>query len=133
MKIENNLLQITNCLFRYRQNWKWVTDEQKKEFSFIVNRFFSKRYPEYTELLNSKNQDPVSIMNIWYEFQEGKEYPNWFWSKSNKIGKSDISDNEFKLLMDKLHINKENDLLYLMNIFPDIIKEELKWIKSKNK
>lgn len=133
MKIENNLLQITNCLFRYRQNWKWVTDDQKKEFAFIVNRFFSKMYPEYAELLNSKNQDPVSTMNMWYEFQEGKEYPNWFWSKSNKIEKSDISDKEFKLLMDKLYINKDNDLLYLMNNFPDIIKEELKWIKSKNK
>jgi hypothetical protein len=131
MKIENNLLQITNCMFKNRENWKWVTDEQKEEFSFIVNRLFSKRYPEYSDLSNIKNIDSVSVMNLWFHLQEGKPYPQWFWSKSQKIEKSEISEKYFKLLMVKLNINKEEDLIYLLDHFPEIIKEELKWFNSK--
>lgn len=133
MKIENNLLQITNCMFKNRENWKWVTDDQKEEFSFIVNRLFSKMYPEYSEICNIKNIDSVSVMNLWFYFQDGKNYPQWFWSKSQKIEKTEISEKDFKLLMVKLNINKEEDLIYLIDHFPEIIKEELKWFNSKNK
>lgn len=133
MKIENNLLQITNCMFKNRENWKWVTDEQKKEFAFIINRLFSKRYPEYSDMCNIKNIDSASVMNLWFYLQEGKPYPQWFWSKSQKIEKSEISEKDFKLLMVKLNINKEEDLIYLLDHFPEIIKEELKWFNSKTK
>ena len=133
MKIENNLLQITNCMFKNRENWKWVTDDQKEEFSFIVNRLFSKMYPEYSEICNIKNIDSVSVMNLWFYFQDGKNYPQWFWSKSQKTEKTEISEKDFKLLMVKLNINKEEDLIYLIDHFPEIIKEELKWFNSKNK
>ena len=133
MKIENNLLQITNCMFKNRENWKWVTDDQKEEFSFIVNRLLSKMYPEYSEICNIKNIDSVSVMNLWFYFQDGKNYPQWFWSKSQKIEKTEISEKDFKLLMVKLNINKEEDLIYLIDHFPEIIKEELKWFNSKNK
>ena len=133
MKIENNLLQITNCMFKNRENWKWVTDDQKEEFSFIVNRLFSKMYPEYSEICNIKNIDSVSVMNLWFYFQDGKNYPQWFGSKSQKIEKTEISEKDFKLLMVKLNINKEEDLIYLIDHFPEIIKEELKWFNSKNK
>ena len=133
MKIENNLLQITNCMFKNRENWKWVTDDQKEEFSFIVNRLFSKMYPEYSEICNIKNIDSVSVMNLWFYFQDGKNYPQWFWSKSQKIEKTEISEKDFNLLMVKLNINKEEDLIYLIDHFPEIIKEELKWFNSKNK
>jgi hypothetical protein len=133
MKIDNNLLQITNCMFKNRENWKWVTDDQKEEFSFIVNRLFSKMYPEYSEICNIKNIDSVSVMNLWFYFQDGKNYPQWFWSKSQKIEKTEISEKDFKLLMAKLNINKEEDLIYLIDYFPEIIKEELKWFNSKNK
>jgi hypothetical protein len=133
MKIDNNLLQITNCMFKNRENWKWVTDDQKEEFSFIVNRLFSKMYPEYSEICNIKNIDSVSVMNLWFYFQDGKNYPQWFWSKSQKIEKTEISEKDFKLLMVKLNINKEEDLIYLIDHFPEIIKEELKWFNSKNK
>jgi len=133
MKIDNNLLQITNCMFKNRENWKWVTDDQKEEFSFIVNRLFSKMYPEYSEVCNIKNIDSVSVMNLWFYFQDGKNYPQWFWSKSQKTEKTEISEKDFKLLMVKLNINKEEDLIYLIDHFPEIIKEELKWFNSKNK
>lgn len=131
MKVNNNLLSIANCIFKDRSQWKWVTDEQKEEFAFIINRLFSKMYPKHAQCLNLKQQDKVTLMNLWFQLYEGKRYPKWFWSKSPKWKKSNISDKDFKLLMDKLNINKEEDLIYLLDNFPDFIKEELKWFKNK--
>ena len=86
-------------MFKNRENWKWVTDDQKEEFSFIVNRLFSKMYPEYSEICNIKNIDSVSVMNLWFYFQDGKNYPQWFCSKSQKTEKTEISEKDFKLLL----------------------------------
>lgn len=131
MKIENNLLAISNVIFKEKENWKYVTDDQKEEFAFIINRFFSKMYPLQSQLLNHKKQDKVTLMNMWYYFQLNKPYPKWFWSKSPKWEKTTLPDKDFKLLMVKLNINKEEDLIYLNQYFPEYIKEELKWFKRK--
>jgi hypothetical protein len=32
MKIDNNILAISNVMFKERHNWKWVTEEQKEQF-----------------------------------------------------------------------------------------------------
>lgn len=131
MKIDNNLLSITNCIFKEREKWQFVTDSQKEEFAFIINRFFSKMYPIQSQCLNHKNQDKVTLMNMWFSFQGGKPYPRWFWSKSPAWEKNNLPQKDFKLLMDKLNINKEEDLIFLVEYYPDYIKEELKWFKRK--
>jgi hypothetical protein len=131
--IENNLLAITNTIFKNRDDWKWVNNEQKEEFAFIVNRFFSKMYPTHASNMNHKNQDKVTLMNMWFYFQEGKSYPKWFWSKGEIWEKSEFSNKDFKLLMIKLNINKEEDMIYLIENHNNFIKEELKYIKSKTK
>jgi hypothetical protein len=70
-------------------------------------------------------------MDLWFHFMKDKPYPNWFWSKSSKE-KSEMSEKDYKLLLLKLNI-KESDLDYLINKFPDFIKEELKYYKQLDK
>ncbi len=133
MVINNNLLAISNVIFRDRENWKFVTQEQKEEFSFIFNRFFSKKFPQRSMCLNIKGQDKSISMDMWFRFMEDKPYPNWFWSKSTKYSKTDLDDKDFKLLMKKLNLNKEEDLVYLIDNYSEIIDEELKFYKKKEK
>ena len=133
MTIENNILALSNVIFRDRNNWKFVTSEQKEQFSFIFNRFFSKRFPQHALCLNLKEQDKSVIMDMWFAHMKGKPYPQWFWSKSPKFSKTDLSEKDFKLLMIKLNLNKEDDLVYLFEHYPDIISEELKWFSKLNK
>jgi NACalpha-BTF3-like transcription factor len=132
IQVENNLLAITNVIFKERNKWEYITDLQKEEFAFIINRFFAKIYPIHSQLLNHKSQDKVSLLNTWFYFQDGKPYPQKFWSKS-KVSKEDevISNEDIKLLMDKLDINKKEDVVFLKNNWPEIIEEELKWFKRK--
>ena len=63
-------------------------------------------------------------------FVHTKPYPNWFWSKSEKVEKSEIPKKDYKLLLKRLQI-KDIDLDYLIDKHPDFINEELKWFKKE--
>lgn len=132
--IEDNLLSIANTIInsRSRKDWQYVTDEQKEKWHFMINRYFSKIYPEKSQLLNYKNIDKVSSMNLWFHFMENETYPKDFWSKSQKSDSSLISNKDFKLLLEKLKI-KDLDLIYLVNNHLDIVKSELKYYKDIEK
>ena len=132
MEIEDNLLSISNTIFKNRKNWKFVTDEQKNKWFFIFNRNFSKKFPEKAKLFNIKSVDKVSAMNLWYQFMADKPYPSWFWSKSETTEKSEISEKDYKLLLKKLKI-KEIDLDYLIINNFNFIKEELNYYKKIEK
>ena len=131
MIIENNLLAVTNAMFKDKKNWNWVNDEQKNDFFFIINRLLAKRFPEKSQLLNLKSIDKVSGLDLWYHFMKDKPYPNWIWSKSEKK-KGPVADSDYKLLLSKLKI-KDIDLDYLIENNFDFIKEELNYFKKLEK
>jgi hypothetical protein len=131
MIIENNLLAVTNAMFKDKKNWNWVNDEQKNDFFFIINRLLAKRFPEKAQLLNLKSIDKVSGLDLWYHFMKDKPYPSWIWSKSEKE-KGPVADSDYKLLLSKLKI-KDIDLDYLIENNFDFIKEELNYFKKLEK
>ena len=126
------LIDVAKAIFTNKNNWKNISDEDKERFFFIFNRYFSKKYPEKSQLLNLKVIDKVSALDLWYHFMLNKPYPNWFWSKSEKAEKSDISEKEYKSLLLNLKI-KDIDLDYLIQHHIDFIKEELKYYKDLEK
>jgi hypothetical protein len=128
-QIEDNLLAITNAMFKTKSDWQYVTEEQKEKWFFIINRNFSKKYPEKAQLLNLKTIDKVTALNLWYHFMLDKPYPSWFWSKGESTEKGKISEKEFKNLLESLKVKPE-DLEYLINKHPDFIKEELTYLKK---
>ena len=125
-----NISEIANAMFRYRNKWSEISDKDKELNAFIFTRYFSKKFPDQSAMVNSKMDDKVTTMNLWYYFMEGKGYPTWFWG-SDKKEKSVISPADFKLLMIKLNMDKPDDLTYMIDHYPDIIKEELKFYKKK--
>lgn len=125
------LIDVANAMFKNKRDWVNITDEDKEKFFFIFNRYFSKMYPEKSQLLNLKNINKVSSMDLWYYFMLKKPYPKWFWSKSTKE-KPIIPDKDFKLLMRKLNL-KDLDVEYLIENHFDFIKEELKYFKDLEK
>lgn len=125
------LIDVANAMFRNKQEWSKINDEDKITNFFIFNRFFSKKYPEKSQLLNLKNIDKVSSMNLWYHFMMNEPYPNFFWSKGSKE-KSILPIKDMNLLMRKLKI-KRIDLDYLLENHFDFIKEELKYYNSLEK
>lgn len=127
-----NLKLISDAMFTNKVNWIDVPDDEKESCFFIINRMFSKKYPEKAQLLNIKSIDKISSMDLWYYFMKDKPYPDWFWSKSDKVEKSVLSESERKILRYKLNI-KESDLDYLIENNFDFIKEELTYYKKLEK
>ena len=125
------LIDVANAMFR-KAPWEKIKDEDKEKFFFIFNRYFAKKYPERSQLLNLKVIDKVSSLDLWYHFMKDKPYPNWFWSKSGKTEKSEIPEKDYKLLLMKLKI-KDIDLDYIIENNPEFIKEELKYYKDLDK
>lgn len=132
MEIEDNLLALTNAMLRTKAHWHWVSDEQKIKWFFIINRMFSKKFPQQAQLLNLKSIDKVSAMNLWWGFMYDKPYPSWLWTKTEKIQKSDLAQGDYILLLRRLGV-KDLDLDYLIEHQPDFIKEELKYFKNLEK
>jgi hypothetical protein len=125
------LIDVVNAIFKKRENWNDITDEDKQKNFFIINRYFSKIYPDKSQLLNSKNIDKIMAMDTWYYFMANEPYPKDFWSKSEKVT-SELSDKEFKMLIKHLGIKKE-DIEYLLVNYPDFLKEELEYLKKREK
>lgn len=133
MKIEDNLLGVSKVMFQNRKDWKHITDDQKEKYFFIFNRFFSKKYLYESQLLNNKSIDKVAGLNLWFHFLSDKPYPKWFWSKSKKSEDNKLSRDDFKFLLGRFELNKEEDLNFLIDRYPELIEEELKLIKKNNK
>ena len=85
-----------------------------------------------SQLLNLKVIDKVSALNLWYGFMLDKPFPKWFWSKSEKGEKLEVSEKDYKLILRKLKV-KPSDLDYLIEKHFDFIKEELKYFKDIEK
>lgn len=132
MTIDDNILAISNCIFRNPENWIYVDDSLKKKWFFIFNRYFSKKYPEYAQFLNDKLQDEISGMNLIHAFLSRKPYPKWFWSKSEKKEKKILfNEKEIVSLQQKYEfVDAEIELLIIYH--SEEIKEELKYIKNLN-
>ena len=125
------LIDVANALFKDKKNWVNISEEDKNKYFFIFNRYFSKKYTTKSQLLNMKSVEKSTALDLWFYFFKDKSYPQWFWSKSSKSETGEIDQKDFLLLMDKLNLNKSEDLVYLIENYPDLIKEELKFYKNK--
>lgn len=127
------LIDVANAMFKDKKNWENITNDEKEKFFFIFNRYFSKKYPEKSQLLNDKLINKVAALDTWYLFMLNIPYPKWFWSKSESSKtKPEISEDEITQLMIELDLKKE-DIEILIKYYPKLIKEELKYYKDAKK
>lgn len=131
--VEDNILSISKAMFQNRGDWKFVSQEMKEKYFFIFNRYFSKKYPKMAQLFNDKNINKSISLDLWFNFMSDKPYPKWFWSKSQEKKIESMSKGDLEILMEKLQLNKKEDLEYLIQNYPDIVEEELKFYKKQQK
>lgn len=126
------LIDVFNAMLKNKRDWVKITSDDKEKFSFIFNRYFSKKYIEQAALMNIKGIDKVLVMDLWYNFMLTQPFPKWFWSKSEKTDKPKITEKEFKMLIIKLKV-KPDDINYLIDKHPEFIKDELDYYKKLEK
>lgn len=128
-----NLLEVTNIMFKDKKDWIKVTDEEKSAYFFIINRYFSKKYPELAQILNIKELDKSIGMDLIFNFMLNQPYPKWLWSKSDKKSeKNFLTEKQELKLLERWNIKKE-DLNFLIKFYQEEIKEEIEYIESIEK
>ena len=128
-----NLLEVTNIMFKDRKDWNKVTDDEKSAYFFIINRYFSKKYPYLAQTLNLKETDKSIGLDLIFNFMMNQPYPKWLWSKSEKkVEKGSISEKDELKLLERWNIKKE-ELELLIRYYPEEIKEELDYINQSEK
>lgn len=127
----SKLTEVVNCLFKDRKNYRNLEKEDKELNFFIINRYLSKKFPEYAEKFNNKSIDKSLALDMWFLYLSDKidwKIFKWFWSKTPKKDKF-LSESENKILIQRLLLRQE-DLDILCQYYPDLVKEELKYYKE---
>lgn len=134
--MQYDLRHIGDFIFKQKEQYKKLTDEDKEKFFFIMNRKFARQYPKHAQFFNNKNMDKSSALDIWYHFfikQRTTNIPNWYWFKlSGKREKNILKKEEEEFLLDFYQFRK-NDLKFLIKYFPEEIKNDIKKFKKFNK
>jgi len=129
-----DFIQIVDCIFKNKDNYKKLEDQDKDDNFFIINRKFSLKFPLHANLFNKEGIDKSSALDVWFEFfRKNKGVPGWYWAKNPKEKEKRIIPNaDRKLIIQYCEIS-EKDADFLINNYLDEVKDEIKTIKRFKK
>lgn len=130
-----DFITLANIIFKDKNNYKHVSDEEKETNFFVLNRKFAIKYLKQAQFFNNKNIDKPSALDVWYQiFYNTNGTPAWWWKTKQppKIKvKSEFNNNDLKLIKDYYSI-KNRDIEFLIKYHVDKLKEDIKRIKKFN-
>lgn len=130
-----NLSYIMKTLYDKRGDYKTLTLEDKEKWGFIVNRYLSKKYPDYAQLLNVRGGDFSMVLDLWWvylKYHTDKYYYTWIW-KTGTIKKSDIDAGVIKLIQKRHPTMTVSDIEYAKEWYPVVFEEEVKYYQELEK
>ena len=134
--MQHDLRHIGDYMFRDKNKYKNLSDDDKEKFFFILNRKIARRYPKHAQFFNTKGIDKSSAMDVWYNYfikTNTTKIPDWYWFKlSGKKEKSLLKKDEEEFFLEYYDL-KRNDLKFLMDFYPDELKVEIKKFRKFNK
>ena len=120
---------IVDFIFKKKEEYRKLSDEDKEKNFFIINRKFARGFPTHAQFFNNKSIDKSSALDVWYQFfikKRTTDIPSWYWFKqANKKEKSLITKDDVQFLM-KFYDIKERDINFLLEYYPEEVLEEVK-------
>lgn len=132
-----DLTHVTKYLFKDKEEYKKLSNEDKEKYFFIENRNLARAFPRQAQFLNNKIMDKSSCMDVWFNFFIKKRtinIPDWYRYKTqtNKKEKSILKSEEVEYLIDVYDLSTF-DIEYLERNHLDELKDEIKKYKKFNK
>jgi len=130
-----DFITLANIIFKDKNKYSYVTDEDKENNFFMLNRKFAMKYLKQAQFFNNKNIDKPSAIDIWYQifYKTTNGTPDWWWKTKQTIKqKSDISKNDLKLVKDFYNL-KDKDIDFLIQYENEKLKEDIKRLKKFKK
>jgi len=134
--MQYDIRHIGDFIFKQKDKYKDLSDEDKEKFFFIMNRKFARKFPKHAQFFNNKNMNKSSALDIWYYFfikQRTMDVPQWYWFKMNRKKEAGpLKKEEVEFLMDFYEIKNE-DVEFLIKYYPEEVNEEVKKFKKFGK
>ena len=129
-----DFITLANIIFKDKNKYNFVSDEEKESCFFVLNRKFAFRYLKQAQFFNFKNIDKSSAIDIWYQvfYKTTKGTPQWWWQtkqQAKEKEKSDFNKNELNLIKEYYGL-KNNDIDFLIKYYSDKLKDDIKRIKK---
>jgi len=127
-----DFITLANIIFKDKDKYKFISDEEKESNFFILNRKFAFNYLKQAQFFNNKNIDKSSAVDVWYQvfYKITNGTPTWWWKtkQAAKI-KSEFTNNDIKLIKEYYNIT-DNDIKFLAKFYSEKLKEDIKRLKK---
>ena len=129
-----NFIKVVDYIFLNKDKYSELTDEDKINSFFIINKKFSIYYPKIAQFLNNKFIDKASAIDQWFIlFKDQKTIPGWYWkTKSKKEPDKTKKEKNYKKISERYEL-KENEMKFLIKYFKSELDKELKQIEIYEK
>jgi hypothetical protein len=127
-----DFITLANIIFKDKDKYNFISDEEKENNFFVLNRKFAFKYLKQAQFLNNKNINKASAIDLWYQifYKTTNGIPQWWWkTKQQAKPKSEFSSADLKLV--KKHYNiSDNDISFLVKFYNQKLKEDIKRLKK---
>ncbi len=131
-----DFITLSNIIFKNKDKYKFITDDDKEQNFFILNRKFAYNDIKKAKFFNSKSLDKASSLDIWFRiFSNLTNIPGWYWNtKLNKVQKvkSKFKKVEIEDIKDRYNLN-DFDIDFLISHYDVDIKSTIKRLKKFQK
>jgi len=128
-----DFITLSNIIFKNKEKYKHITDEEKENNFFILNRKYAFKYLKQAQFFNNKNINRASAMDIWFQifYKTTNGTPDWWWNSNKKTKKEKpiFLNNDIKLIKEYYNLTNK-DIEFLTMFYKDKLKEDIKRLKK---
>lgn len=132
---ETKLFDFVKIMFTKHKEYQAIKQHTKKRHHFMINRFFSIKFPSNAQMFNRNGINGASVVDSWsLVAQRFTSVPMWFYTKTKKIAGADKkeyipSDEVVEFFMKKHEIGKR-EFKELQHFAQNELELELKKIEK---
>lgn len=122
-----DFIEIVNRIFVNKKLYHEITDDDKINSFFIINRKFGKQFPEIAQKFNHLSMDKASAIDMWFDFfKDTYKIPQWYWDPKDRQKKTKASKKTNYNLIKIREELKDIEIEYLEKYFEEDLKDEMK-------
>jgi len=93
---ETKLFDFMKIMFTKPAQYKKIKQHNKKRHHFMINRFFSIKYPENAQMFNYNGINGGQVVDMWSMVAKRfTSVPGWIYTKTKKAKKSSTIKEEY--------------------------------------
>jgi hypothetical protein len=126
-----DFIKVVDYLFINKDKYLKLSDTDKENNFFIINRKFSAQYPKEANFFNTKLGNRASALDIWFKiFKKTTSIPYWYWTKVEKKESKKFTKGDIDLFLKYNQAINPKYLDFIIDFYEEDMREEIKKLKK---